>query len=181
MERRFRLFLILVISFAAAALAALSVLTYTHLHDSASRLEREDRAAFTALAERLADPENITGVRIQVKSTMGDYARYSSFDKSLLSGLTFASHDSPMDTDQSLSLPDDTTITVSLYKTPDSRILRRILSFLDGTFGTDFLTETEKVVLSMDGDLYRITYREKSFTAKCPAMTEWIRTMQEQN
>ena len=176
MERRFRLFLILVISFAAAALAALSVLTYTHLHDSASRLAREDRAAFTALAERLADPENITGVRIQVKSTMGDYARYSSFDKSLLSGLTYAENPPA----RPESIPDDTTITVSLVKTSTSPFLRRILSFLDETFGTRYMTETEKVVLCMDDDLYRITYREKSFTAECPAMTEWIHAMQQQ-
>lgn len=176
MERRFRLFLILVITFAIAALAALSFLTYSRLHDSEARLEREDRAAFAALAERLADPANITGVRIQVKSTMGDYDRYNGFDPSLLSGLTFASHDTPVGE----PLPDDTAITVSLYKTPDSRLLRRILAFFDETFGTDYLTATEKVVLYMDGDLYRITYREKSFTAQCPAMTEWILAMREQ-
>ncbi|MBQ3590812.1 MAG: hypothetical protein II979_02625, partial [Clostridia bacterium] len=78
------------------------------------------------------------------------------------------------------SIPDDTTITVSLVKTPASPLLRRILSFLDETFGTRYMTETEKIVLCMDGDLYRITYREKSFTAECPAMTEWIHAMQEQ-
>lgn len=176
MERRFRLFLILVVTFAAAALAALSVLTYSRLHDSEARLEREDRAAFAALTQRLADPDNITGVRIQVKSTMGDYARYNGFDPALLSGLTFSSHTSP----HPESLPDDTAITISLYKTPASPLLRRILSLFDETFGTDYLTATEKVVLYMDGDLYRITYREKSFTAECPAMTDWIRAMQEQ-
>ena len=176
MERRFRLFLILVITFAIAALATLSVLTYTHLHDSEARMDREDRAAFAALARRLADPENITGVRIQVKSTMGDYNRYNGFDPALLSTLTFAHHDSP----HPESLPDDISITVSLYKTPENPLLHRLLSFFDETFGTDCLTATEKVVLYMDGDLYRITYREKSFTAQSPAMTGWIRTMQEQ-
>ena len=176
MERRFRLFLILVITLAAAALATLSVLTYTHLHDSADRLDRENRAAFADLAERLADPDNITGVRIQVKSTMGDYDRYNSFDPALLSGLTYA--DCPPARPE--SIPDDTTITVSLVKTPASPLLRRILSFLDETFGTRYMTETEKIVLCMDGDLYRITYREKSFTAECPAMTEWIHAMQQQ-
>ena len=83
------------------------------------------------------------------------------------------------DTERVLNAAID-AITVSLVKTPASPFLRRLLSFLDETFGTDFLTETEKVVLSMDGDLYRITYREKSFTAECPAMTEWIHAMQQQ-
>ena len=172
MEKKFRLFLILVIAFAIAAAAVLAYFTFTRLHDSETRLEREDRTAFAELSDRLSDPENIISVQIQVQSTMGDYARYTDFNKSLLAGLTFAHHEYLWGGTGTADR--DTAITVTLYKAPADPLLRRILSFFDETFGTDWQTATEKVVLYMDRDVYRITYRKCSFTAQCDAMTEWI-------
>lgn len=172
MEHQFRIFLTLVLIFAACALCAAGWLTFARLQDAGTRLEREDRAAFTQLTERLAVPENITGVQIQVRSTMGDYSRYDGFDKTLLGGMTFAHHEYLRG--GSGTADTDLTVTVTLYKTPSGTLTHRLLGFLDRTFGTDWLAKTEKVVLHRDGDVFRVQYREASFVVVCEEMAAWI-------
>ena len=172
MEHRFRIFLTLVLIFAACALCAAGWLTFARLQDAGTRLEREDRAAFTQLTERLAVPENITGVQIQVRSTMGDYNRYDGFDKTLLSGMTFVHHEYLWGGTGTAYA--DLTVTVTLYQTPSGTPIHRLLGFFDKTFGTDWLQKTEQVVLYRDGDVFRVQYRESSFVVICEAMTAWI-------
>ena len=146
--------------------------TFTRLNGSDTRLDGEDRAAFASLSERLADPANITGVQIQVDSTMGDYDRYSGFDKTMLAGLTFVHHEYLYG--GSGSPDEDMTITVTLYKPERHPIVENILRRWDEAFGTDYTRRTENMILHRDGDVFRVIFGEVSFTAECAAMTEWI-------
>ena len=114
MEKQFRVFLTAVIVLAAAGMVFLGIFTFSRLRDSGVRMDREDRAAFAALAERLSSAENIVGVQIQVNSTMGDYDRYHGFDKALLAGLEYVHQEYLYGA--SGSAGDDMTITVTLYR-----------------------------------------------------------------
>ena len=172
MERRFRIFLIAVLVLAAAAMAALGIFTFGRLHDSESRMAREDRAVFDSLTQRLQDPENITGVRIQVDSTMGDYDRYNGFDKTMLAGLEFLHHEYLYGGTGSPG--EDMTITVTLYKPKLPPLVEKILFVWDETFGTDYAARTENILIHRDEDVFRITCGESNFTAACPGMTEWL-------
>ncbi len=172
MEKRFRVFLVLVITLACGALAALGILTFTRLSDTEARLDREDRAAFAELAGRLADVENITGVKVQVASTMGDYRRYEGFDEGLLAGLVFVSHeylygggDAP---DQ------DIAITVTLYKRPGNPVIEWMYGLSDRFFGTRYLSAVEDVVIYLDGEWLRVSYGDASFTAASAEILDWV-------
>ncbi len=172
MEKRFRVFLALVITLACGALAALGILTFTRLSDAEVRLDREDRAAFQELAERLADGENITGVKVQVASTMGDYRRYEGFDKGLLAGLEFVSHeylygggDAPAQ---------DIAMTVTLYKRPGNPVVEWLYGLSDRFFGTAYLSAVEEVVLYLDGEWLRVKYGDASFTAVSEDIFDWV-------
>ncbi len=177
MEKRFRLFLVFVILLALGAMAYLGVLTYGRLSDTETKLDSADRAAFASLAERLGDSTNITGVRVQVASTMGDYRRYEDFDKKLLSTLTFASHEYLWTTTgEPKTEPDrDIAITVTLYKRPENPLKEWLLGLSDRWLGTRYLSAVEDVVMYLDEDVFRVTYRDTSFTAESAAMVEWIR------
>ena len=172
MEKRFRVFLTAVIVLAAAGMVFLGIVTFSRLRDSGVRMDREDRAAFASLAERLESAENIVGVQFQVTSTMGDYERYKGFDKSLLAGLEYVHHAYLYG--GSGSAGGDMTITVTLYRKKLSPLPEKILTLWDKVFGTDFTSRTETVTLRRDGDMFRVTCGETLFTAACPAITAWL-------
>lgn len=172
MERRFRVFLGVVIALAAVMLTGMGVFTFGRLRDSAARLDREDRAVFASLEKRLADPENIIGVQVQVGSTMGDYDRYSGLDKALLSGMEFVHHEYLYGGTGDPG--EDMTITVTLYRTPLPSVVEKLLTLWDELFGTRYARQQEKVILHRDEDVFRVTCGESSFTAACPALTKWL-------
>ena len=172
MEKRFRVFLTAVIVLAAAGMVLLGFVTFSKLRDSDSRMDREDRAAFAALAERLSSAENIVGVQIQVNSTMGDYDRYRGFDKALLAGLEYVHHEYLYG--GSGVVNDNVAVTVTLYRKRFSPFWEKVLTVLDTWFGTEFAARTEELLLYRDGDVFRVTCGEAMFTASCPALTEWL-------
>ncbi len=172
MERRFRIFLALVITLACGALTALGLLTISNLSDTEARLDKEDRAAFAELADRLADKESITGVKVQVASTMGDYRRYEGFDKSLLAGLAFVSHEYLYGGGEEPNR--DIAMTVTLYKRPGNPVTEWVMGLSDRLFGTGYLTAVEDVVMYLDGEWLRVSYGDASFTAVSEEIFAWV-------
>ena len=157
---------------AAAAMAVLGCVTFAKLHDAGARLEREDRAVYEALMERLGEPGNITGVQIQVDSTMGDYERYGGFDKGMLGGMEFLHHEYLWGGNGELG--EDMTITVTMYKKPMHPVVEWVTEWWDERFGTHYAKRTESMEMHRDGDVFRVRYGDASFTAACDAMTEWL-------
>ena len=172
MEKRFRWFLAAVIVLAAVGMALAGSLTFLHLRDSGARMDREDRAAFASLEARLAVPENIVSVQIQVDSTMGDYERYGGFDRTLLAGLEYLHHEYLYG--GSGGMGEDMTITVTLYRERHAPVLEKICILWDKIFGTAYAKSTETMVLRRDGDVFRVACGETMFAAACPAMSAWI-------
>ncbi len=172
MEKRFRVFLVLVIVVACGGLAALGGITFARLRDTEGRLDREDRAAFAELAERLADAGSVIGVRVQVASTMGDYRRYEGFGKELLSTLEFVSHEYLYGGGAEPGR--DIAVTVTLYKRPGNPLLEWLYGLSDRFFATKYLSAVEDVRMYLDGDWLRVTYGDASFTAVSEEISAWI-------
>ncbi len=174
MEKRFRVFVCFVILLVCGLLAGLGWSTYAGLRDTANRLDTEDRAAFAEMAERMADMSQVTGVKVQVASTMGDYDRYVHFDKTLLTTMTYASHEFLW---QGGDKPDtNISITVTLYKLPRHAALKWLYELSDNWLGTSYMTAVEDVMMYLDNGILRVQYRESSFCVLSEEIADWIYT-----